>query len=270
MIDLRAIAAELSRRGYLRDKETDKKILFLSPKDRPPLYLNKTAGSSPSSVIVHPQYLSIRDKLLELKGVKSKDVRYHSSNMRDFPQRVNRGKTPTPYGVPFGFESEGSLRSFLDYLAGKVDAVPDLLDDLAAESQSLSGLAETEREALTKSRIGQGLFRQKLIKYWGRCAVTGCDALSLLRASHIKPWRDASNSERLDHFNGLLLNPNMDAAFDQGMVSFTDSGKIMISPALSDAHAKALGILATMQLSNVDAEHLPFLRHHRNNVFIKS
>lgn len=270
MIDFKTIAAELSRRGYLQDKETEKKICFRAPQNLPPLYLNKTAGASPSSVVIHPQYLPIRDKLLELQGVESKAPLYHSSNMRVFPQRVNTGKTPTPYGVPFGFKSEVSLRSFLDYLEGKGSAAPDLLDDLAAESESLSKLSKTEREALIKSRLGQGLFRHKLIKYWGRCAVTGCNAQSLLRASHIKPWRNASNTERLDHFNGLLLTPNMDAAFDQGMVSFADNGQIVISPALSHEHAKLLGILATMRLSNVEAEHLPYLRYHRDNVFIKS
>jgi len=32
----------------------------------------------------------------------------------------------------------------------------------------------------------------------GRCAVTGVDLPPLLTASHIKPWRAASNPERLD------------------------------------------------------------------------
>ena len=36
-----------------------------------------------------------------------------------------------------------------------------------------------------------------------------------LRASHIKPWRDATNAERLNGSNGLLLSPPIDHLFDQ-------------------------------------------------------
>ena len=36
----------------------------------------------------------------------------------------------------------------------------------------------------------------------------------LLRASHAKPWAKASDIERLDSFNGLLLSVHLDAMFD--------------------------------------------------------
>jgi putative restriction endonuclease len=83
---------------------------------------------------------------------------------------------------------------------------------------------------LIKARIGQGAFRAKLIVLWGSCAVTGYKDLNLLVASHIKPWSVSSNSERLDVYNGLLLVPNLDKAFDSGFISFKESGEIMISP----------------------------------------
>ena len=44
----------------------------------------------------------------------------------------------------------------------------------------------TEREALVKSRVGQGSFREAVVKQWDG-AVTGFAILKLLRASHIKP-----------------------------------------------------------------------------------
>ncbi|MDX1521473.1 MAG: HNH endonuclease signature motif containing protein, partial [Anaerolineae bacterium] len=68
-------------------------------------------------------------------------------------------------------------------------------------------LSDTEREAIIQSRIGQGKFRTMLINYWQCCAVTGCQNETLLRASHIKPWRNSKNEERLDVYNGLLLIP---------------------------------------------------------------
>lgn len=91
---------------------------------------------------------------------------------------------------------------------------------------------ETAKESLVQSRIGQGQFRAALIEYWQCCSVTGYTQVELLKASHIKPWRYASNQERLNVFNGLLLLPNLDTCFDLGLISFDDEGKILISSQL--------------------------------------
>lgn len=78
---------------------------------------------------------------------------------------------------------------------------------------------ETERTGLVTSRVGQGQYRQDLIRKWGgKCAVTGFDKLELLIASHIVPWKDSTNIERLDVENGILLSPNLDALFDQHLM----------------------------------------------------
>ena len=117
-------------------------------------------------------------------------------------------------------------------------------------------------------RIGQGIFRENLIRYWkARCAITGLNLTTLLRASHIKPWRDSNNSERLDHFNGLLLSPTYDAVFDAGLISFGDDGKIIFSKKLAAADAKTLGLGIDAQLAHVDQKHLAYLAHHRSSVF---
>ena len=68
---------------------------------------------------------------------------------------------------------------------------------------------------------------------------------TLLRASHIKPWRAASGAERLDKFNGLLLTPNLDLAFDQGLISFDDHGQILLGEDLDPDSARALNITPT-------------------------
>lgn len=67
----------------------------------------------------------------------------------------------------------------------------------------------TEKDSIVKSRIGQGIFRKGLIEYWHGCAISQCPLTWMLIASHIKPWRDADNQERLDPYNGLLLLPIM-------------------------------------------------------------
>jgi hypothetical protein len=99
----------------------------------------------------------------------------------------------------------------------------------------------TEAERLVVQRVGQNIFRERLMTYWqGRCPLTGVTDNALLRASHIKPWKDCeSDGERLDVHNGLLLSALWDAAFDGGLVSFDDAGKPLFSPSLGP-DAKAL------------------------------
>jgi hypothetical protein len=89
-----------------------------------------------------------------------------------------------------------------------------------------------EKPTLVSARRGQGRFRDGLVELWGCCAVSDCRGLNLLRASHIRPWKIANDSQRLDKFNGLLLSPNLDAAFDAGLIRFAEDGKSIISKSL--------------------------------------
>ena len=122
----------------------------------------------------------------------------------------------------------------------------------------------TERQALVASRRGQGLFRQRVLQYWaGRCAVTGCALSPLLVASHIKPWRDSSDSERLDGFNGLLLTPNLDRLFDRYLISFADDGALLVSPTLQGAERQRLGVAEPLRIERLHRRHIPYLHAHR-------
>ncbi|MDX1521910.1 MAG: HNH endonuclease signature motif containing protein, partial [Anaerolineae bacterium] len=106
-----------------------------------------------------------------------------------------------------------------------------------------------------------------LINYWQCCAVTGCQNETLLRASHIKPWRNSKNEERLDVYNGLLLIPNLDVTFDNGMISFADDGEIIVSHFLADEDKFKLGIHPAMRITDINEKHRKYLEYHRNNVF---
>jgi len=128
-------------------------------------------------------------------------------------------------------------------------------------------LSETERNSIVRSRIGQGDFRTNLIKYWKKCAVTGCGLIDVLKASHIKPWRNSNNTERLDVFNGLLLIPNLDSVFDNGLISFDNEGKIIISKLLNCSDRNELGINPELCLRNIETTHIKYLEYHRQNVF---
>jgi len=130
-----------------------------------------------------------------------------------------------------------------------------------------AGLKETERNALRTSRIGQGVFRDGLFRLWGGCAVTGYSRPALLLASHIKPWSLSSNSERLDPFNGLLLQPTIDKLFDRGLVSFDKKGKLIRSAAITVDELVLLGVNPASSLRSSPENTMRYLTYHRENLF---
>ena len=79
----------------------------------------------------------------------------------------------------------------------------------------------------------------------------------------------ATNAERLDPHNGLLILPQYDRLFDLGYISFRDDGGILISAVLPRARLPLLGIKEDAGLSAVAAAHRPFLSFHRDRVFIR-
>lgn len=139
--------------------------------------------------------------------------------------------------------------------------------DSVAFISDLRKLPKTQRQALVQARLGQGYFRQALISYWNGCAVTRCTRLEALRASHIKPWSEATNRQRLDPFNGLLLVGTLDALFDAGLIAFSKTGQLLRSPRLSHQDREDLGLHAGMRLRQVHPKHEPYLAWHRHKVF---
>lgn len=160
-------------------------------------------------------------------------------------------------------EVKGYIRSYwITYevnsfiLSKIVDTIRDSID-----------IDETTKQQLISARIGQGEFRKASIRYWkGKCCITGCDIEPLLKASHIKPWKDSSNEERLDVYNCLLLAPHFDALFDKGFISFEDNGKIKISSKLDQNTQKLFNCYKEITIK-LDKKHIKYLEWHRKNVF---
>lgn len=130
---------------------------------------------------------------------------------------------------------------------------------------------EKETVVVSLARIGQGIFRRDLLLLWDNCcSVTGCCNKDFLIASHIKPWADChQNNEWLNPYNGLLLIPNLDHAFDQGYISFDNNGNILISSSLNESDRMSLNITPDLKLRKVFNDSLPFLEYHRSNIFKK-
>jgi hypothetical protein len=179
------------------------------------------------------------------------------------------GPPPAPVPGPgshrFTFADFAALTEALTTLWPLLRDLPDdPLTAYAAQTANLIGDTETVR--LAKQRIGQDIFRARLIADWHcRCPLTGITDPALLRASHIIPWADcATDAERLDPANGLLLSALWDAAFDAGLVTFADDGAPILSPHLSTAARAALDLTARVPLS---AAHRHRMTYHRTWVF---
>ena len=135
-----------------------------------------------------------------------------------------------------------------------------------------TALTETEKQSVVLSRRGQGVFRARVAAIEKSCRVTGAANLEYLRASHAKPWRDATNEERLDGENGLLLTPDADFLFDRGLISFHDSGKVLVSPVADTTSIKQMGIdvAALQNVGSFSAGQRKYLDYHRENVFLEA
>src|SRR5215510_4852479 len=160
--------------------------------------------------------------------------------------------------------------------AAGISRVRELLGDMIEsidENEEVSRLKEnrtlpeTTREALIKARIGQGLFRENLEARESACRVTGVTDKRFLVASHIKPWRVSSNDERLDGANGLILSPHIDKLFDQGWISFSDDGDLLIAPGCPRDVIDKWNVAINVAKRPFTAEQKKYLSYHREYIF---
>lgn len=142
----------------------------------------------------------------------------------------------------------------------------------ARVEERLAAIPATERTREVRQRIGQEVFREALVDMWqGRCAITGLILPSaLLRASHAKPWAKASDAERLDPFNGLLLAVHLDAMFDAGLIAVGEDGRVLYSPKLDAATRVHFGLRDDLRIRALAPGHLPYLQWHREHLFQRS
>ena len=173
-------------------------------------------------------------------------------------------------------DSLDELAQLLRRAAALAQALPSqVADDFEAQikkelEQFSSALTQgTEVERLVRQRVGQQAFRQAMMEYWGgACAVTGVALSEVLRASHAKPWAECtSDAERLDVFNGFLLNANLDALFDRFLITFNEAGQIIVSPSIAVSTQELLGIDKSLRVRWLAQEHGPYLQYHRARFF---
>ena len=126
----------------------------------------------------------------------------------------------------------------------------------------------TERKGLVTSRVGQDKYRDSILKRWNNeCAVLKINLPQILIASHIKPWKDSNNLERKDVANGILLSPTLDAFFDRHLISFDNSGKILLSRKIDEKTYSKVGINKSLCLKQVFDDMKIYLEHHRERFY---
>ncbi len=144
---------------------------------------------------------------------------------------------------------------------------------LEAEFASLQGrtdIASTEKRQLVNARLGQGLFKNNVRLNEHACRITGVGQLHHLRASHIKPWKDSNDAEKLHGCNGLLLAPHVDHLFDRGFISFEGNGDLLVADAMEPEVLKAWAIAVPRNVGAFNADQRYFLEHHRSQVLLHS
>jgi hypothetical protein len=142
-----------------------------------------------------------------------------------------------------------------------------LQQQIVVELES-DNIPETEKVNLVKSRLGQGKFRSSLLKKWGKCCLTGVTLETVLKASHIKPWSQCDNKDRLEPNNGLLLVANADSLFDSGLISFDARGKLIKSKFL--AKDELVLLLGSSKFSlSLNQSQQKYMSYHRESVFQK-
>ncbi len=131
---------------------------------------------------------------------------------------------------------------------------------------NLNSLKGYEKEIITKARINQSIFRNKLLQKYKHCLLCGIDKEELLIASHIKPWSVSNENEKLDEYNGLLLCAMHDKLFDLGLISFESDGSILISDELNKINRVYSNIDLNRKIE-VNIYNIPYLKYHRENIF---
>ena len=146
---------------------------------------------------------------------------------------------------------------------------PATLDEATLQS---SGVGSTFREQLVRARRGQGVYRSNVLLQETHCRVTGVSEPRHRLSGRVtsnRYWRSASDSERLDGANGLLLSPHIDHLFDEGYITFTRSQELLLVPEVRNTLLDAWGIDSGVRVGEFSREQSAYLDYHFSNVFKK-
>jgi len=158
------------------------------------------------------------------------------------------------------------FRLFVDYF-GEVEHPAEVKqeEDRIAEE---TDIPEEKKKEISYARLGQGKYRRGLLEECPFCPITLVSDDRLLIASHIKPWVNSLENEKIDSKNGFMFTPTYDFLFDRGFITFTNDKKIQISPWLSKMTCSRLNIAQDKKYPLLQTEgREAYLEYHRSNIF---
>ena len=219
---------------------------------------------TPGSVAMKLSNLASIDPAMKLRGIVGLRGASRLDRLvwKDFHENLEES-------VPASEETFRKL--FTDSNEDEVSVLPK--EGVKVTRKPLTG--DTEFTAKVRMRRGQDYFRNAVLNnFQGKCGVTGIAIRQLLIASHILPW-NSHPEERLNVRNGLCLSRLHDAAFDQGLITFDDDLKLILSASIRDylenkAAGDCFGAYEGHPLQLPEDAALPdpeFLLHHRKKIF---
>ncbi len=163
-------------------------------------------------------------------------------------------------GIKFFFNRVGEWKYLIPEDLKMLSVLSEPEEDYRKDKKPNS----TERSGLVTSRVGQGAYRKSILHRWSyRCAASGYGDTRILIASHIHPWKDSTDDQRLDVDNGILLSPDFDALFDKHLISFENTGKIILLDKYDKGELQSLGISGKERINNLSEGNKMYLAKHR-------
>lgn len=160
------------------------------------------------------------------------------------------------------------FRPFLDYYYDKRSIV-NRIEKSVEKIEEQTKISQNKKEDLISSRNGQGKYRNAILdEFPAGCLITKITDERILIASHIKPWVDSNNEEKMSKYNGLLLTPTYDRLFDQGFITFDNDGVLSISPYISNLTWRKLNLRNKQKFDLFpNPQRKLFLDYHKQHIF---
>ncbi len=218
---------------------------------------------------------------VEMRFVELREV-VRPKNHLDFYNQVAPDKyAPTTsigrVNQQYLFALPNELGAFYLRLGGLTDAdisavlrVDPSIERLISDAEEVlhnPELTTTERHVLARARLGQGIFKEAVRQIEPRCRLTGLTDPRHLIASHMKPWSKSDNAERLDGHNGLLLSPHVDNLFDRGLITFAQTGDVVVSRHLNPEVSLRWRLDFKQTGAKFNKSQLPYLEYHQDSIF---
>lgn len=144
---------------------------------------------------------------------------------------------------------------------------------ISPSSEVIDSKENKKDPSAVTGRPGADVFRKKVIDHMPQCPFTKISDERILIASHIKPYniciKEGREDQANDHLNALALTPTYDKLFDQGYITFTDSGDLLCGTQLTPYTWEKLNINpnAKNTLRIYPDDRNEYLEYHRLNVF---